>query len=373
MSVIKLSKDQYERARHLFKTLHYQLAVEAMLDGSNPGWIYVDDEKLPTCAWMVNSEGFFLAGNPTNRKFNAWMEKWFEDYVQHGNKDWESDAVLLFDISGQDWVASFPDIFSLRPPLEVSRMHYLCKAVKVDWRNLLPEGFQVSEIDERVLTDTNLEIPDHLRFWIKMNWGTQRDFLDCGFGTCIVHEGRIVSYSLADCVHENECEIGIQTLAEYRRKGLATITAAANVELAFSRGCKVVGWHTHDYNTASQKTAEKVGFELERTYLQYECHRVEAMHIAERALRFFMKEEHESAAETFEAALCVGEVEAWVYALASRTNARLGNTSRAMELLQSAADKGYSNVKNLRESPDFDNLRDFEEWSAILARVEENS
>ncbi len=369
---IRLPKDQYERARPLFEPLHYQLVVESMLDGTNPGWLYVDDEMAPTCGWMVNSEGFFLAGEPTNKQFNTWLKKWFEDYLRHGNADWESEAVLLFDISSDDWISSFPDIFSLRPPLEVNRLHYLCREVRVDWRPLLPEGFSVHQLDEHILEDDALEIPDHLRLWVKMNWGTKESYLKHGFGTCIVHESSIVSYSLADCVHGDECEIGIQTLERFRRRGLATVTAAANIDLAFDRGFEVVGWHTHDYNEASQKTAEKVGFELERRYLQYECHRVEAMHIAEAGLRFFLRGEHEAAVQIFDEALQTGGVEAWVYSLAARSYALLGNISRALGLLRMALDHGWSNVGSMKENVDFDSLRSLPEWDALVAEAESN-
>jgi RimJ/RimL family protein N-acetyltransferase len=344
-----------------------------MLDGTNPGWVYVDDTEEPTCAWMVNSEGFFLAGNPDNKEFNAWMEDWFEDYIRHGNTDWESETVLLFDVSSDKWVSSFPEIFSLRPPQEVNRIHYLCSEVKVKWRELIPEGYAVHEIDESILSDVNLEVPDHLRFWIKMNWGTPEDYLKYGFGICVLHRKRIVSYSLADCVHGKDCEIGIQTLEPYRRRGLATIVAAANVELAFSKGFKVVGWHTHDYNQASQRTAEKVGFELERRYLQYECHRNEAAHIAETALRFFMKGNHERAAKLFEEAFRTGEVESWVYVLAARSHTLLGNFTRAFEHLMAAAQKGYSNIENILECSDFEKLHGLPDWSHIVAEIKANA
>ncbi|TFF91924.1 GNAT family N-acetyltransferase, partial [Candidatus Thorarchaeota archaeon] len=320
----------------------------------------------------VNSEGFFLAGNPGNKEFNAWMEEWFEDYLRHGNADWESETVLLFGISSDGWISSFPDIFSPRPPLEVNRMHYLCREVGVDWKALLPDGFSVHELDEHILEDDNLEMPDHLRFWIKMNWGNSENYLKHGFGTCVVHENAIVSYSLADCVHGDECEIGIQTIEAFRRRGLATVTAAANVEAALKKGFRLVGWHTHDYNEASQKTAEKVGFVLERRYTQYECHRFEAVHIAETGLRLYFEGKHQMAAETFEKAFTTGGVDAWVYSLAARVYAILGNTDRALELLHVAIDMGWANIQATQHA-DFDNLRLSPEWEVLVGRVKKNA
>jgi len=77
---------------------------------------------------------------------------------------------------------------------------------------------------------------------------------------------QVVSWSLADCRSGDACEIGIHAVKEHRRRGLATITAAAAVEYALSNGYSMVGWQCSEDNLGSVGTAEKVGFERERDY-----------------------------------------------------------------------------------------------------------
>ncbi len=79
----------------------------------------------------------------------------------------------------------------------------------------------------------------------------------------------MVTICSADCFTEDQIDVGIFTLPEHCRRGLAALAAAATVEAAFKKGFQKVGWHCHTDNIASWKTAEKVGFKREQTYLYY--------------------------------------------------------------------------------------------------------
>ncbi len=92
-------------------------------------------------------------------------------------------------------------------------------------------------------------------------------FFERGFGFCTLHGNKVVSWSLTDCVSGSACEIGIRTHPEYRRRGLATITAAATVDYALSHGYSQVGWHTNIENYESIGVAEKVGLKKTREYI----------------------------------------------------------------------------------------------------------
>jgi len=151
----------------------------------------------------------------------------------------------------------------------VERYHFVCRSVQHDWRVALPEDCGVSPIDRALLEEQGEALPDHMVGWMKGNWGSAEAFLGNGFGTVTACGGDIVSWSLADGASGGACEIGIRTVPNHRRRGFAAATAAANVELALSMGFDVVGWHCPQEKVGSIRTAEKVGFELERAYEGY--------------------------------------------------------------------------------------------------------
>ena len=124
----------------------------------------------------------------------------------------------------------------------------------------------MARIDADLLARPGLDVPDHVASWMRSNWGSAEAFFAHGFGFATLHEEAIVSWSLADCVSRGQAEIGIHTRPEYRRRGLATITAAAAVDYALGRGLAAVGWHCNADNHGSIGVAEAVGFTLERRY-----------------------------------------------------------------------------------------------------------
>jgi len=258
----RLDPALYERVRSLFRPLRFHLASAAVLDGVCPGRVFVDDLESPRAAFMVSSEGCYLAGDPRIDGFN----RGFIEALGAGEL-FRGDVGLLFLVvhpeGWGDQVASLlaPHVFQT-----TQRYHYVCRSVRHEWRTALLEGCCAKPIDQALLEERLEALPDHVLGWMRGNWGSAEAFHRNGFGTLMTCGGDIVSWSLADCASGRACEIGIRTLPSHRRRGLAAATASANVELALSLGFEVVGWHCPQENVGSIRTAEKVGFELERAY-----------------------------------------------------------------------------------------------------------
>ncbi len=373
ITIKKLEKTDYEKVRPLVKSLHYQLAVDALIDGTNPGWILVDNVENPQSVWMRTSEGFFLAGATGNEEFNKELRIWIEEYIAAGDPLYEGERYLWFGIDSDDWKQVFHEIAPSRSPLPANRIHYLCTEVKTDWRAMLPEGYEVRHFNRDLLAILGKNSPDHIDRFISTTWESFENFEKWGFGLCTIHENKLVSYSLCDCISAKTCEIGIQTVEEYRRRGFATITAAAAVEHALSNGFDVVGWHTDGHNHGSIGTAEKVGFVKERDYEQYICMFNEAMHLAEAGMRLFYDEDYSQALELFEKAFELGEVKDWAYYLAARICAKSNDSDKAVKYLFRAAELGCQYADHALNNEEFISLHNRVEWSEIISQLESNT
>ena len=66
-----LSPDDFGRAAPLFCRFPHHLITTAVIERSSPGEIYVDRLGSPQTAFMISPEGYFLAGDSHNRRFNA--------------------------------------------------------------------------------------------------------------------------------------------------------------------------------------------------------------------------------------------------------------------------------------------------------------
>lgn len=135
----------------------------------------------------------------------------------------------------------------------------------------MPEGFELRQLDAALFARTDLTNHQRIVDWATANWGSVEQFLAHGFGFVLVHEQTIASWTLADCIIGERCEIGIHTDPNYRRRGLATIVVAANVAHALSHGLRMVGWQCSEDNLGSQGVAEKVGFRLTQQFPCYAC------------------------------------------------------------------------------------------------------
>ena len=263
--IYELNEADYEKVRPLFQALEYHLTSAAVLDGNCPGKVFADDPANPQTAFVFSPEGCYLAGNPTNDAFNRDLNS----VIYTGEAFDEEVDALFFVCHPEGWRERLAVVLNPRPPIKMHRRHYVCRELKYDWRANVPDGYAVHRINEPLLNRPGLRIPDHVTNWMKNNWGSTADFLQRGFGLVTIHTDEAVSWSLADCISGDGCEIGIRTLPAYRRRGLAAVTAAAAVDHAFSLGLSLVGWQCPEDNLGSIRTAERVGFEKERDYTMY--------------------------------------------------------------------------------------------------------
>ncbi|RPI98239.1 MAG: GNAT family N-acetyltransferase, partial [Chloroflexi bacterium] len=305
----------------------------------------------------------YLAGKPDNEAFNRALNAAIFSRAALGNGDGAANFVLAAD----SWIGALTSICHPRAPLTIARRHYICRKLAFDWRANLPDGFAVQIIDEDLLSRP---LPDHIPEWIHRNWGSNAAFLDKGFGAVTLHDDRLVSWSLADCVSGSGCEIGIRTDPAYRRRGLAAITTAAAIECALSRGLSEVGWHCHEENVGSFKTAEKVGFELERCYTLYYMFVDEAEHLAESAWIAFQSARYAESVDLFGRVFALrDDMPHYCYHTTARAWAALGDTDKALAYLDETVKRDWSYRDFTESCAEFEPLRTLPQWTTILDRM----
>ncbi|MHA2140162.1 MAG: GNAT family N-acetyltransferase [Candidatus Thorarchaeota archaeon] len=362
--------DNFENARTLFKGFDYQVVVRAVIEGSSPGKIWVNDATQPSSGFMATTEGWFLAGDPSNDGFNQGLKDLVHDMILkrtfYSPMNTEFLNYLFFHIDSDNWKTEFPNIFSIRPPLPTHRIHFTCTRVILDWQNGIPEGYRLLQVDSTFDADS-LEFPDDIEERVKHQL---KDQMARGFGKCLVHGSKVVVWIHSDCASGEDCEIGIITTEEYRLKGLGALTAAATVDHCLSIGFSNIGWHCEDHNYGSIGVAEKVGFIKERAYVHYICMFDEAEHLVEKGMRHFYDKEYEDAIVEFERAFSTGEVPVWSYLLAARSYATMNDLEPVIKHLKNAHDLGWENWEPVFNSEELLLVQDNREFKEFKERAQ---
>ncbi len=258
----RVKQKDYERVRPILAGLaEIHLNVTAVLDGNCCGEVYADDVAQPRTVYLNSSGAHYLAGRSDDDAFNAAL-----------NAALPRDRYFVLFCDPKQWAAALPAVLAGTYAIQTGRRYYTLASPKIpDWQERIPDGFSMRRVNADLLA-SGLRNRDSVLGWIRHEWRSEAAYLEQGFGSCLVHDGAIVGWSLVNYVHGDRCQIGINTALEYRRQGLGTLTAAANAAQAVARGFSTIGWHCWDNNVGSMGVAGNVGFQRTAEYEVYINH-----------------------------------------------------------------------------------------------------
>ena len=122
----------------------------------------------------------------------------------------------------------------------------------------LPEGYRLTGMDEAAFEQHPFSHGENYSCWAA--------FQAEGSGTVVYHGGKIVAAASSFLNVNNEVELDVSTLEDYRGKKLATACIARMLQDCMKRGI-IVHWDAQ--NDVSRHLAEKFGFEAEQEYSVY--------------------------------------------------------------------------------------------------------
>ncbi len=129
--------------------------------------------------------------------------------------------------------------------------------------NGLPKGYELRKIDG-ILYDECLKDPVTEDF--VSTFASKEDFLALGRGIVVLKDGQIVSGASAYSRYREGIEIEVDTIEEEQRKGLASAACAALILNCLKEGL-YPSWDA--CNMISVRLAEKLGYEMDRSYTSY--------------------------------------------------------------------------------------------------------
>ncbi len=357
-----------EAVRHLFQELDMHLATAAILAGSVPGPVYVDDAAQPRSALAWTASRFFLAGEPHNQAFNQAVGRLLVDTVYPQSLAAGQDGFHLH-YAQAGWEEELETLLPGKLPLKEWRQAYVCRELRGDWRALVPPEAAMRPVDRALLAEAGLGNMDALVEEMQSERPSVEAFLQGSFGFCLVQEGELAGWCLSEYNTGERCEVGIATVERYRRRGYATAMALALVQHALGHGIVQVGWHCDAHNQGSIATALKAGFEKVADYPVYLALFDEAVNLAVHGDACLRDGRPAEALEWYARALQHEGAPAWAHVGAAMAAAQAGDEEGALRHLNQAVDRGYRNARFLRDAERLRGLHGTAGWEALLARM----
>jgi GNAT superfamily N-acetyltransferase len=252
-----LKADAYASVHALFEDMACHLAVVTVLAGILQGRIYVDNLANPETAILIpsNRHRVYASGEPEPRLLADVI-----DLLCKESREESYGFVMYYDASYL-WQPTLEKVLA-QPELTAAwRQLYRLREPLSPVAGPLPEQITIGRIDEIMGRDMPLANRDLLLAEIHAESPSLEHFFRQHFGFCAQHGHQLVAWCLAEYHFQGRYELGIETIAAYRRQGIATHLADAVVRHAFAQGATEIGWHCWAANTPSVAPALKVGFE----------------------------------------------------------------------------------------------------------------
>lgn len=249
-TIYELPFDRFEVARPLLSDPPADWAyIAAGLTGITPARVFVDDPDRPTAALMCRTYEYFVGG-----AFGTALDELLREAPVEPSV-W--DEFYGFVAVNPEWN---DHLRALQPGLEVvGRRSFRFDPARIETvrgaADRVPDGLRLAPLTAELAERTYGEMAGMVGWF----WGGYDRYAGHGFGAVVLDGDKPVSVTYAGAVGGGEANLGVMTLPDYRRRGLATLTSQAAIEMAHMRDL-VATWDCDLLNIPSGLLAESLGF-----------------------------------------------------------------------------------------------------------------
>lgn len=263
--------DYYKVVAPLQQVTINHLFARAVVEQKVDGKIYVDDAEQPQTFYIVHPYGMsLLLGRSDNAAFNTAFKAYAVNAANTRNSN--------------EWMQAFPDAWDavlvelLRDVLvkstepDKNERGIVQLNTRVNFAFNKEKYLQLQPIAASV--DIRIAKADGAMFRAMQGsvvplyfWNSEEDFLQNGLAFGLFHKGELASMAFSSFWFGKEFELGIETVAAYRGKGLAELVCRAIIDYCISKDYEPI-WSCRLENTRSYNLAQRLAFEP-TLYLPY--------------------------------------------------------------------------------------------------------
>ncbi|MCW3467084.1 GNAT family N-acetyltransferase [Chitinophaga nivalis] len=254
-------------------TLNY-LFARSIIEHQVAGRVYADQEENPTTFYVCHPYGLcLLFGDCNNPVFN----EAFRNYALNTTKSrqtpewmiaapdaWHPVLAALFKdslVKLEDNPHDAQDVIELnaRVNFRFNKTKYLDSILQNRPENPLIKTIPTDEYSYNAMKGN--VVPAYF-------WKDAADFVKNGAGCSVYYNNELAATAYAAGIFDGQLELGIETQAAFRGKGLAYLACAGLIDYCLENELEPV-WACRLSNTGSYRLALKLGFEPVQTFPFY--------------------------------------------------------------------------------------------------------
>ena len=244
--------------------------AQAIIEGNNPGWLFVDDLNTPSAGlvWAKGMEGFYLIGDANNIEFLDGLDIFTEQILKPRLYNL---GITCVEISGDEsWNSVIENAYRKRILESSQQWAYTLKPAKREPVKQFKKinDRRVKRVDRQLLVNFSKDNREFLFSKLTRFWHSVDAFINTGLGYVFLDGEEIVSLCFSGFVAGNIYTIDIETKVTHRRKGYAELVSQAFLADCIDREFQP-HWDCMAENIASARLAEKLGFKKNHVYTLY--------------------------------------------------------------------------------------------------------
>ena len=273
MNLLRITDFDKKTLLPFFKPLEFTIAVEALIEETSEGSLWLDDPAHPSIGLLWDfADGVYLVSKEFSESLRQTIQNLFQKEIIPETEKRSESPILVLYASPSQWTDYIPSIFpsgwTISPETACFYERPVSRPDPMNSSDSLPVPFIGQPVDSKLFTSSRLKFLPDLLEEVESDWGSLEKFLSRGYGYCVIDEkaNSLASWGVIGNIARSCAELGIDTMEEYRPKGFATYVTNQMISIS-SRKKLTPHWYCFQNNTASVKLAEKLGFQKIQDFL----------------------------------------------------------------------------------------------------------
>ncbi len=272
--MILLDKKHYHLLIKLLEKIDFNhLFALSVLEKKVAGRVYVDQVLNPQTFYIVHRYGMSLLGGNCN---HALFNKYFKSYALNipavrNRHEW-------MQVYPAEWNTKLQDLFQdLMIPVANNKPDSKKGIIELNTRvNFKFEKDKYLQFKKEHIISQHRIIRSERNVFHDMKgsvvpsnfWDNADDFINNAIGFSLYYENQLASTAFASFLNDNQLELGMETLPQFRGKGFAQYVCSSLIDYCLENNFEPV-WACSLKNIGSYRLAKKLGFDPIKEFPYY--------------------------------------------------------------------------------------------------------